>query len=60
MSKARNEGDRLEITKVLSNMEDIDIAHAAMEYSEKAYVYQAALATASQMLTLSLVDYVAR
>ncbi|MDD3314363.1 MAG: flagellar hook-associated protein FlgL [Syntrophaceticus sp.] len=60
MSKARNEGDRLEITKVLSHMEDIDIAQAAMEYSEKAYVYQAALATASQMLTISLVDYIAR
>ena len=60
MSKARNEADRLEITKVLSHMEDIDIAQAAMEYSEKAYVYQAALATASQMLTISLVDYIAR
>lgn len=60
MSKARNEEDRLEITKVLSNMADVDIVQASIEYSEKAYVYQAALATASQMLTISLVDYIAR
>jgi flagellar hook-associated protein 3 FlgL len=60
MAKDRNEGDKIEITKVLSNMADVDLAKVAMEYSEKAYVYQAALATASQMLTLSLVDYIAR
>lgn len=60
MAKDRNEGDKIEITKVLSNMEDVDLAKVSMEYSEKAYVYQAALATASQMLTLSLVDYIAR
>ena len=60
MAKDRNEGDKIEITKVLSNMEDVDLAKVSMEYSEKAYVYQAALATASQMLTLSLVDFIAR
>ncbi len=60
MGKARNEGDKIEIVKVLSYMQDIDLAEVSMQYSERAYAYQAALITASQMLSISLVDYVNR
>ncbi|MGD0152385.1 MAG: flagellar hook-associated protein FlgL [Thermacetogeniaceae bacterium] len=56
-AKSRNETDKTAMTTVLSSLQDVDVAQASVEYSEKSYVYQAALATAAKVLTPSLVDY---
>lgn len=57
MAKGRNQADKTEMTKVLSGLEDVDVAQISVAFSEKSYVYQAALATAAKVLTPSLVDY---
>lgn len=56
-AKSRNETDKTAMTTVLSNLQDVDIAQISVEYSQKSYTYQAALAAAAKVLTPSLVDY---
>ena len=44
-------------TERLSNIEDADIAEAVMNVKAAELTYQAALASSSKVMTLSLVDY---
>ena len=44
-------------TERLSNLEDADIAEAVMNVKAAELTYQAALASSSKVMTLSLVDY---
>jgi flagellar hook-associated protein 3 FlgL len=60
MAADRNGNDSTAMTSILSGLQDVDIARASIEFSEKSYVYQAALATSAKVLTMSLVDYVNR
>jgi flagellar hook-associated protein 3 FlgL len=60
MAKSRNVADKQQMTTALSNLQDVDIAKATLEYNEKAYAYQAALATGAKVLTPSLVDFLAK
>ncbi|MDY0235515.1 MAG: flagellar hook-associated protein FlgL [Gudongella sp.] len=56
-SKSRNESEKLNLTSLLSQKEDIDIAEKYMEYSVMSTVYQASLAAGAKVLQPSLLDY---
>ena len=56
-SKARNDSEKLNLTSLLSQKEDIDIAEKYMEYSVMSTVYQASLAAGAKVLQPSLLDY---
>ncbi len=47
----------LTYTDRMSSLEDADLAEAVLELKSKETVYQAALASSSQVMSLSLVDY---
>ena len=53
----RNQNDTTTMTTALSNLQDVDIYQAAVEFSEKSNVYQAALEVAAKVITPTLVDY---
>ncbi|MGD0622025.1 MAG: flagellar hook-associated protein FlgL [Thermacetogeniaceae bacterium] len=53
----RNQNDNTTMTTALSNLQDVDIDQASVEFSEKSNVYQAALETAAKVMTPTLVDY---
>ena len=56
-SKSRNEAEKINLTSLLSQKEDIDIAEKYMEYSVMSTVYQASLAAGAKVLQPSLLDY---
>lgn len=56
-SLSRNETESLNIKKLLSEKEDIDIAEKYMEFSVMSSVYKASLAVGAQILQPSLLDY---
>lgn len=56
-AKIRIQNDQNEATKILSSLQDVDLAKATVDYSERYYAYQAALSTAARVLPKSLVDY---
>lgn len=56
-AQERNEAENLNLTQLLSEKEDIDIAEKYMEYSVMQQIYQASLSTGSQILQPSLLDY---
>lgn len=56
-SQSRNETENLNLTKLLSEREDIDIAEKYMEFSVMKSVYQASLQVGAQILQPSLLDY---
>ena len=56
-AKERNTTESLEMTKILSKNEDVDVAEKMMEYSMMSQVYQASLATGAKILQPSLLDY---
>ena len=56
-SLSRNETESLNIKKLLSEKEDIDIAEKYMEFSMMSSVYKASLSVGAQILQPSLLDY---
>jgi flagellar hook-associated protein 3 FlgL len=56
-SKERNEAENLNLNKVLSEREDIDIAEKYMEFITMSTVYQASLSIGSKVMQPSLLDY---
>lgn len=57
-SKARNESENLNLKKVLSEREDIDVAEKYMEFISMSTVYQASLSVGSKIIQPSLLDYI--
>lgn len=57
-SKDRNVSENINLNKLLSDREDIDIAEKYMEFSVMAAVYQASLHTGARILQPSLLDYI--
>ncbi|MBC7335470.1 MAG: flagellar hook-associated protein FlgL, partial [Clostridia bacterium] len=53
----RNFESKINMTELLSRLEDVDLAKISMEYSIQQYVYQAALATGAKVIQPSLVDF---
>ncbi|MBC7347972.1 MAG: hypothetical protein H5U00_11085, partial [Clostridia bacterium] len=53
----RNFESKINMTELLSRLEDVDLAKISMEYSIQQYVYQAALATGAKVVQPSLVDF---
>ena len=56
-SLSRNETESLNIKKLLSEKEDIDVAEKYMEFSVMSSVYKASLSVGAQILQPSLLDY---
>lgn len=56
-SKERNESENLNLNRVLSEREDIDIAEKYMEYVTMATIYQASLSVGAKIMQPSLLDY---
>lgn len=56
-AQERNESENLNLTELLSNKEDVDIAEKYMEYSIMSQIYQASLSAGSKILQPSLLDY---
>lgn len=56
-SQSRNETENLNLTKLLSEREDIDIAEKYMEFSVMKSIYQASLQVGAQILQPSLLDF---
>lgn len=56
-AQSRNESENLNLNKLLSEREDIDVAEKYMEYSVMATVYQASLSVGAKILQPSLLDY---
>jgi flagellar hook-associated protein 3 FlgL len=54
---SRNQSQITETTSLISDIEDVDTATAATDYSLKQTVYEAALKSAASILNLSLFDY---
>lgn len=53
----RSQNDLLTLRGRLSRIEDTDIAEASIEFQQAQNVYQAALAAASKVMQINLVDY---
>jgi len=56
-AKARIETDNISFTEQYSNIMDVDVAEAAMEFQTSQMVYQATLATIAKVIQPTLVDY---
>ena len=56
-AKGRNESESLNLTSLLSQRQDIDVAEKYMEYSSMRAVYQASLSVGASILQPSLLDY---
>lgn len=56
-AEERNKGENLNLKKVLSEKEDVDIAEKYMEFLVMATVYQASLSTGAKILQPSILDY---
>ncbi len=57
-AKSRNEEENLNLSNLLSEKEDIDIAEKYMEYMVMATIYQASLSVGAKVLQPSLLDYI--
>ncbi|MFZ7120917.1 MAG: flagellar hook-associated protein FlgL [Eubacteriaceae bacterium] len=57
-AKERNETENLNMTELLSEREDIDIAEKVMEYNVMVSVYQSSLSAGAKVLQPSLLDYI--
>lgn len=57
-AKDKNETDTLNLTELLANIEDIDIAEKTIEYSSLSAVHEATLSAGSYILQPSLLDYI--
>lgn len=58
MNKERLEGLKLNYEKILSNVQDIDLAKSVMELKMMESVQQAALSTGARIIQPTLVDYI--
>lgn len=56
-AEARNKAENFNLTKILSEREDIDIAEKYMEYMVMSTVYQSSLSVGAKVLQPSLLDY---
>lgn len=56
-AQSRNESENLNLTNLLSEKEDIDIAEKYMEYMVMATIYQASLSVGAKVLQPSLLDF---
>jgi flagellar hook-associated protein 3 FlgL len=52
-----NANEQTYLTEILSLTEDVDIAEATVEYSQRIAAYQASLSTAAKVIQTSLFDY---
>lgn len=57
MGLDRVSSDNINLTSIQSQLEDVDIAEAAMNYAMQEYVYRAALATGARTMQPSLLDF---
>ena len=55
--KSKNSDEMDNMTKLLSNTEDIDITEKTMQYATMQTIYTATLQTSAKVLQLSLMDY---
>ncbi|HHX51307.1 MAG TPA: flagellar hook-associated protein FlgL [Clostridia bacterium] len=53
----RAEESQVNVTELLSKLEDIDLAEVTMHYSIQSYVYQVALMTGAKVMQPSLMDF---
>ena len=56
-AKEKNETDTLNLTELLSSIEDIDIAEKSIEYKSMTAVYEATLSAGAYILQPTLLDY---
>jgi len=56
-ARSRIETDNISFTEQYSNIMDVDVAEAAMEFQTSQMVYQATLATIAKVIQPTLVDY---
>jgi flagellar hook-associated protein 3 FlgL len=56
-AKSKNEDETINMTEMLSKVEDIDIAEKVMQYKVMESVYQASLMTGSKIIQPSLIDF---
>ena len=56
-AKEKNIADTLNMTEVLSNIQDIDLAQKTTEYSTMSAVYEATLSVGAKILQPTLLDY---
>jgi len=54
---SRQEEAKVNVTKLMANLEDVDLAEVTMNFTMQEYVYQAALATAAKVLQPNLIDF---
>jgi len=52
-----NQNDTTSMTTVLSNLQDVDVDQATVEFNERSNVYQAALDAAAKAITPTLAEY---
>lgn len=57
-AKEKNETDTLNLTELLTNIEDIDIAEKTIEYKSLSAAHEATLSAGSYILQPTLLDYV--
>ena len=58
MNKTRLEGLQLNYEKILSSVQDVDIAQAVMELQIQEAIQQAALSTGARIIQPTLIDYI--
>jgi flagellar hook-associated protein 3 FlgL len=56
-AKSKNEEETLNMTELLSRVEDIDFAEKIMEYKVMESVYNASLMTGAKIIQPSLIDF---
>jgi flagellar hook-associated protein 3 FlgL len=56
-AKSKNEDETLNLTEMLSKVEDIDIAEKIMQYKVMESVYQASLMSGAKIIQPSLIDF---
>jgi flagellar hook-associated protein 3 FlgL len=54
----RNETENMNMTELLSSIQDVDIAEKTIEYTNMSSVYQASLSSGAKILQTSLLDYI--
>jgi flagellar hook-associated protein 3 FlgL len=54
----RNETENLNMTELLSSIQDVDIAEKTIEFTNMSAVYQASLSSGAKILQTSLLDYI--
>ncbi|MBI5416519.1 flagellar hook-associated protein FlgL [Candidatus Poribacteria bacterium] len=57
MNNAELENAQLDINKIISSLEDVDMASAIMDFKAQQYIYEASLATSGNILMKSLINY---